>query len=250
MITNIFMIIGSVSLILAIPLILPYDTILGANYSSTIGFSSSALTNNTQPVVEFRDAEQFLDYKEQLIASGSEFTEPLSISNIQTGNASDSVTARSGDLIFQAWVGDVNGSKNIYSAISFDNARSFTLPFKLSVNSIGDSVNPTVAIVNNTFWAAWENHANGVPNVMSSSSMDNGQHFIVYFQTNATGSTDVGSIMAAISPDLISPPTIVQPLNGNETVVTQSGWPLLTWLQTNMTENGPITLEYGHGRAW
>jgi hypothetical protein len=201
-------------------------------------------------VVEFQNSEQFLKYKQDLIASGSEFAEPINVSGTQTGNVSDSVTARSGNLIFDAWVGDINGNKDVYGAISFDNARSFNSPFLLSVNSTGDSLNPTVAIVNSSFHAAWENHVNGVSNIMKSTSMDGGISFITYQQTNATSSGAINSISDAFEPVLIPPAVTVQQDNNNMTLVTNVGDPYLKWLQTTITVNGPITEEHGHGRTW
>ncbi|MGD9673379.1 MAG: hypothetical protein AB7U98_07865 [Candidatus Nitrosocosmicus sp.] len=216
-----------------------YDTATASNYTRV---GSDALSSNAQPIVDFKSAEEFLEYKNQLIASNSEFAEPIRISAGETGNVSNTVTFRSGDLIFVAWEGDLNNKSDIFASISFDNARSFGPPFLLSVNNTGDAIKPTVTIVNGSLYAAWEQHENNVSNVASSSSMDNGHSFITYLQTNATAT---GPVFNATDPRFSAPALTLETIN-NMSYVTNEGYPFLYWLQ--QTENS--TDEWGHGRPW
>lgn len=239
MIKNKIQLYGVAFLVTTIFLIASYDTIAASNYTRTTPYN---ISNSSQPNVHFKSAEEFLEYKQQLIASNSEFTEPIKISRGETGNVSNTISFRSGDVIFVAWEGDLNNKSDIFASISFDNARTFGPPFLLSVNSSGDSIKPTITIVNSSLYAAWEQHENNVSNVVTSSSMDNGQNFITYLQTNATFD---GPILNATDPRFTAPSLTLETM-GNMSYLNNEGYPFLSWLQ--QTENS--TDEWGHGRPW
>jgi hypothetical protein len=152
---------------------------LMAQPSSNNAPESEANVVKLSPSVKFPTKQQVLNYIK-------DHREPVSLSNPLLGNVTDQQVAISGNTTWVGWLGNVNGTNNVFLTVSVDGGNSFLPPANVTVlsgNQTGNASNLSVGASSDgkEVYAVWKGtNQNGTNMVFYSSSMDSGKEFKTY----------------------------------------------------------------------
>ncbi|MGI0012384.1 MAG: hypothetical protein ACREBU_02920, partial [Nitrososphaera sp.] len=103
--------------------------------------------------------------------NGLTFSEPINISNNETGSSLNPQIAASGSNVYVTWQGGSSGSEDIFFTSS-TNGVTFSEPVNISDNA-GSSLNPQIAASGSDVYVVWQDDTPGNSDILLASSADN-----------------------------------------------------------------------------
>jgi len=181
----------------------------GENFDSFIPLSDSDVISEN-PQIAAVDSNVYVVWQEESadgadiffsvsINDGENFSEPVSISTIDSGFSGFPQIAAVDSNVYVVWQEFVDGDAEIFFSASIDNGKTFTEPANLSFKDSGIfSANPQIAAVGSNVYVVWQDDGPGEPDIFFTASPNSGADFDSYINLSGSELTSENPQIAAV----------------------------------------------------
>jgi len=133
------------------------------------------------------------------INDGENFSEPVSISTIDSGFSGFPQIAAVGSNMYVVWQEFVDDDAEIFFSASIDKGKNFSEPANLSFKDSGIfSANPQIAAVGSNVYVVWQDDGPGEPDIFFTASTNSGANFDSYINLSNSVPTSENPQIAVV----------------------------------------------------